>query len=168
MSKTPELTTSEVIKMVDFGLGEAWDALDEPQKKELKNKFFLLNRYISVAGNPKRGSNPTTEEQQHFVLFVNERFNKHWNTLQKDHPKLLWLLLCSCSYNKKDQFFHEWIGYKPKENNINKKIKFLAEIYPNRKMQDIEVLSELISDKELKELGRKYGMDEATLAKKIK
>jgi uncharacterized protein YidB (DUF937 family) len=44
----------------------------------------------------------------------------------------------------------------------------LAEIYPNRKMQDIEVLSELISDKELKELGRKYGMDEATLAKKIK
>jgi hypothetical protein len=71
MSKTPELTTSEVIKMVDFGLGEAWDALDEPQKKELKNKFFLLNRYISVAGNPKRGSNPTTEDSTLYCLLMN-------------------------------------------------------------------------------------------------
>ena len=168
MSKIPELKISEVIKMVDLGLSEAWDALDDLQKKDLKSKFFLLNRYISSVGNPKWGDNPTTAEQQHFVLFVNERFNKHWNTMQKDHPKLLWMLLCSCSYNKKDTFFHEWIGYKPKENNVNKKIKFLAEIYPNRKMQDIEVLSELITDKELKELGRKYGMDEATLAKKIK
>jgi hypothetical protein len=35
-------------------------------------------------------------------------------------------------------------------------------------MQDIEVLSELITDKELKELGRKHGFDEPTLAKKLK
>lgn len=168
MSKTPELSTKEVISMVDLGLQEAWDALDDAQRKELKNKLFLLNRYISVVGRPKNKPMPTVEEQQHFVIFVNERFNKHWNTLQKDHPKLLWMLLCSCSYNKKDQFFHEWIGYKPKENNVNKKIKFLSEIYPNKKMQDIEVLSELITDKELKEIGRNYGFDEATLAKKLK
>jgi hypothetical protein len=165
MSKTPELTTKEVIEMVDLGLAEVWDALTDSQRRELKNKFFLLNRYISFVGGR---STPTVEQQQHFVMFVNERFNKHWNTLQKDHPKLLWMLLCSCSYNKKTKFFHEWVGFKSKENNVNKKIKFLAELYPNKKMQDIEVLSELITDKELKELGRKYGFDEATLAKKIK
>ncbi len=165
MSKTPELTTKEVIEMVDLGLQEAWDELTDTQKKELKNKFFLLNRYISFVGGRSR---PTVEQQQHFVMFVNERFNKHWNTLQKEHPKLLWMLLCSCSYDKKTKFFHEWVGFKPKENNVNKKIKFLAEIYPNSKMQDIEVLSELITDKELKELGRKHGFDEPTLAKKLK
>lgn len=168
MSKTPELSTKEVISMVDLGVSELWDALDDSQRKELKSKLFLMNRYISVVGRQKNKPMPTTEQQQHFVVFVNERFNKHWNTLQKDHPKLLWMLLCSCSYNKKEQFLHEWIGFKPKENSLNKKIKFLAEIYPNRKMQDIEVLSELITDKELKELGRRYGLDEATLAKKLK
>jgi hypothetical protein len=168
MSKTPDLSTKEIIGMVDLGLHDAWDALNDKQQKEVKDKLFLLNRYISVVGKPKSGTSPTVEQQQHFVMFVNERFNKHWNTLQKSHPKLLWMLLCSCSYNKKQQFFHEWVGYKPKENNVNKKIKFLSEIYPNKKMQDIEVLSEIITDKELKEIGRAYGYDEATLAKKIK
>lgn len=159
MSEKIEL--KEKIQAVDQNVRELWDAMDVDQQKSLKQEFFILNRYVSNARGEKR------EVQEHFVLTVNEYFNKHWNTLQK-HPKLLWLLLCMCSYNGSKTFFHEWIGHKKKTGSNSKKTKFLAEIYPNKKMDEIELLSEIVTDKEIKELARKYGMDEATIAKKLK
>ena len=169
MSEKVEL--SEKILAVDQNIRELWDAMDADNQKSLKNEFFILNRYISSAGFPKnhyqKGKKPTREEQEHFVLTVNEYFNKNWNLLQK-HPKLLWLLLCMCSYDGQTQFFHEWIGHKKKTGSNSKKTKFLQEIYPNKKLDEIELLSDLITDKEIKELARKYGLDEATIAKKLK
>lgn len=150
----------EKIAAVDQNIRELWDAMDSDQQKSLKSELFILNRYIS---NVKDQPRPI---QEHFVLTVNEYFNKHWNTLQK-HPKLLWMLLCMCSYDGNRTFFHEWIGNKKKSAG-GKKLKFLEELYPNRKQDELELLADLLTDKEVKELGRKYGMDEATLAKKIK
>ena len=159
MSEKIEL--KEKISAVDQNVRELWDAMDPEQQKSLKSEFFNLNRYISNA----KSSN--TEIQQHFVLTVNEYFNKHWNILQK-HPKLLWLLLCMCSYDGKNQFYHEWIGHKKKTGTNSKKVKFLTEIYPNKKIDEIELLSSIATDKEIKDLARKYGMDEPTIAKKFK
>jgi hypothetical protein len=160
MSEKIEL--KEKIVAVDQNIRELWDAMDDDQRKSLKSEFFILNRYISSAAGQKR------EIQEHFVLTVNEYFNKHWNTLQQRHPKLLWLLLCMCSYNGEKTFFHEWIGHKKKSGLNNKKVRFLEEIYPTKKMDEIELLSQITTDKELKELARAYGMDEATIAKKLK
>lgn len=158
MSEKIEL--KEKLQAVDQNIRELWDAMDAEQQKALKSEFFILNRYISNAQTPKR------EIQEHFVLTVNEYFNKHWNTLQK-HPKLMWMLLCMCNYNKQT-FFHQWIGNKKKTGNGNKKIKFLEEVYPNKKRDEIELLAEIATDKDIKDLARKYGMDEATIAKKLK
>jgi hypothetical protein len=47
-------------------------------------------------------------------------------------------------------------------------MKFLEEIYPSRKRDELELLAQLSTDKDLKELARKHGMDEATIAKKLK
>lgn len=151
----------EKIQAVDENIRELWDAMDPENQKALKSELFILNRYISNA----KTSN--VEHQQHFVLTVNEYFNKHWNILQK-HPKLLWLLLCMCSYDGKNQFYHEWIGHKKKTGTNSKKVKFLTEIYPNKKIDEIELLSSIATDKEIKDLARKYGMDEPTIAKKFK
>lgn len=159
MSEKIEL--KEKLSAVDQNVRELWDAMDPEQQKALKSEFFILNRYISNVQSPKR------ELQEHFVLTVNEYFNKNWNDLQK-HPKLLWLLLCMCSYDGSTVFFHQWLGNKKKTGNGNKKIKFLEELYPNKKSDEIELLAEMSTDKDLKELGRKYGMDEPTLAKKLK
>ena len=49
-----------------------------------------------------------------------------------------------------------------------KKSKFLEELYPNKKLDEIEVMAKLSTDKELKDLARRHGYDEATIAKKIK
>jgi len=159
MSDKVEL--KEKLAAVDQNVRELWDAMDADQQKALKSEFYILNRYVSNVQGQKR------EVQEHFVLTVNEFFNKNWNSIQK-HPKLLWQLLCMCSYNGNTVFFHQWLGNKKKSGNGGKKVKFLEEIYPTRKMDELELLAELSTDKDLKELGRKYGMDEATLAKKLK
>jgi hypothetical protein len=159
MSEKIEL--KEKLAAVDQNVRELWDAMDAEQQKSLKNEFFILNRYVSSGGTSDR------EIQEHFVLTVNEYFNKNWNLLQK-HPKLMWMLLCMCSYNGERVFWHEWIGYKKKTGSNSKKIKFLEELYPNKKRDEVEMLGQLMTDKEIKDLARKYGMDEATIAKKLK
>lgn len=158
MSEKVEL--KEKLQAVDQNIRELWDAMDADNQKALKNEFFILNRYIS---NVQGGR----ELQEHFVLTVNEYFNKHWNVLQK-HPKLLWYLLCMCSYGDGKTYFHQWLGHKKKEGSGGKKVKFLQEIYPNKKFDEIELIAKMATDKDLKELARKHGMDEATIAKKLK
>ena len=159
MSEKVEL--KEKLQAVDQNIRELWDAMDPTNQKALKSEFFILNRYISNVQSSNR------ELQEHFVLTVNEYFNKNWNELQK-HPKLLWLLLCMCSYGDGKTYFHQWLGHKKKEGSGGKKVKFLQEIYPNKKLDEIELLAELSTDKEVKDLARKHGMDEATIAKKLK
>lgn len=158
---TEKIELKEKIQAVDQNVRELWDAMNPDQQKALKNEFFILNRYISNVQGQSR------EVQEHFVLTVNEYFNKNWNDIQK-HPKLMWLLLCMCNYNGEKTFFHQWLGHKKKEGSGGKKIKFLTEIYPNKKIDEIELLAQLVTDKDIKDLGRKHGMDEATLAKKLK
>jgi len=151
----------EKLSAVDQNMHELWDAMDAEQQKALKNEFFILNRYVSSVANTTR------EIQEHYILTVNEYFNKNYNDLQK-HPKLMWMLLCMCGFDGKKVFWHEWIGYKRKAGTNSKKVKFLAELMPNRKMDEVELISKLSTDKEVKELARKHGMDEATIAKKLK
>jgi hypothetical protein len=155
-----KIELKEKIAFVDLNVRAAWDEMTPEQQKSLKSEYFILNRYISNVKGQSR------ELQEHFVLTVNEYFNKHWNDLQK-HPKLMWLLLCMCSYNGEKTFYHEWLGNKKKAGG-GKKIKFLEEIYPSRKRDELELLAQLSTDKDLKELARKHGMDEATIAKKLK
>ena len=155
-----KIELKEKIAFVDLNVRADWDEMTPEQQKSLKSEYFILNRYISNVKGQSR------ELQEHFVLTVNEYFNKHWNDLQK-HPKLMWLLLCMCSYNGEKTFYHEWLGNKKKAGG-GKKMKFLEEIYPSRKRDELELLAQLSTDKDLKELARKHGMDEATIAKKLK
>jgi hypothetical protein len=156
-----KIELKEKIAFVDMNVRAAWDEMTDEQRKSLKSEYFILNRYLSNVKDNNR------DIQEHFVLTVNEYFNKNWNDLQK-HPKLLWLLLCMCSWNGEKTFFHEWVGHKKKAGNGGKKLKFLEELYPNRKQDELELLAEISTDKDIKDLARKYGMDEATIAKKLK
>ena len=152
----------DMIPAVDLGIKDLWDASTEEGRKEIVGDLYNLNRYISNVKGTSR------EIQEHFVLSVNEYFNKDWNTIQK-HPKQLWQLLCMCSYDGKKLFFHEWIGNKKKTGKSNnKKIAFLADFYPNKKMVDIEILASIIPDKELKLLARDCGLTETEIKKAFK
>jgi hypothetical protein len=157
---TEKIELKEKLAAVDMGARTFWDELNETQQADLKKEFFLLNRYVSSV----KTSN--SELQEHFILTVNEYFNKNWNDLQS-HPKLLWQLLCLCSHESRKLFFHEWIGYKKKKGS-NKITKFLLEIYPNKKLDEIELLASLSTDKECKELARLHGYEDKQIEKMFK
>ncbi len=148
----------EIIPCVDLNQRDLWDVVDEDAKKEIKSNLFTLIRYISGVKNASK------EVQAHYVLAVNEYFNKNFFSLQHD-PKLLWMSLCMCNYNGETTFFHEYIPHK---RPTTKKIDFLASIYPSHKITDIELLAELISDNELTELAKNHGIDDASIKKLLK
>ena len=150
-----KLALKDILEAVDQGGRDLWDLFDEEQKKDVK--FFLLNRYVSSV----RTSNK--EVQEHFVLATNEYFNKHWNLLYK-HPKLLWQLLCCCGYENKQAYFHEWIGNKKKAGE-GKKLKLLQEMYPSRKMDELEMLADMMTTKELKHLAQEQCWDDKKIDK---
>jgi hypothetical protein len=153
-----KLELKEKLAAIDLNSKSLWDDVDDDQRKIIKNEFFILNRYISSAKTNNR------EIKEHFVLAVNEYYNKHWNELQK-HPKLLWQLLCMCSHESKQIFFHEWIGFKKKDAATNKMTKFLSEVYPDKKNDEIELLAKLTTKQEAKELARDLGYEESEIAK---
>jgi len=150
----------EKLAAIDVGYKGLWDELTDEQQKALKGEFFILNRFISNVKGQSR------EIQEHFVLTVNEYYNKHWNTLQK-HPKLLWQLLCMCSHESKKIFFHEWIKLE-KAKGGTKSSKFLMEIYPNAKLDEIELMMQLMTGKEMRELARRHGYDDKQIDKLFK
>ena len=146
---TEKIALKEKILAVDLGAKNLWDDINDDQRKALKSELWILNRYISSAKTNNR------EHAEHFVLTVNEYFNKHWFTLQK-HPKLLWQLLCMCNWDGNKTFYHEWIGLGKNAKN-SKRIKLLEDIYPNMKHDELELLAEISTDDELKELARELG-----------
>lgn len=139
----------DMIPAVDMGMKELWDAVEEEGRKEIKGDLWNLNRYISNV----KSSN--TELQEHYLLTVNEFYNKNWNELSK-HPKLQWMTLTICSHESKKTHFHEWL---PLKREKNKKEEFLAELFPNMKRSDIETLATITTDKEIKQYCELLGWD---------
>lgn len=140
----------DMIPAVDMGIKELWDAATDEGRKEIKGDFWTLNRYIS---NVKTNN---TELQEHFLLTTNEFYNKNWASIQK-HPKLVWLTLCLCSHESKKTFFHEWI---PLKKETSQKEEFLGKLFPNMKKHDIETLSKITTNDDLKQYCRDLGWEE--------
>ena len=139
----------DIIPAVDMGIKELWDAAGVEGQKEIKGDFWTLNRYISAVQSNDR------EIQEHFVLTVNEFYNKNWALIQK-HPKLVWYTLCLASHESKKSFFHEYIPTKARKN---KKEELLAELFPSMKLDDIVTLAKVTTDKELKAYCESLGWD---------
>lgn len=144
----------DMIPAVDMGIKELWDAATEEGRKEIKGDLFNLNRYISSVKSKNR------ELQEHYLLTVNEYYNKNWADIQK-HPKLVWQSLCVCRHPEKKTEFHEWIPLKKQKN---KKEEFLAELFPNMKLSDIQTLASITTDKEIKKYAEDLGWDKKQIA----
>lgn len=147
MSKTRVLDLfADIIPSIDQNLKELWDAAGAEGQKEIKSDLWILNRFISTV----RSTNPNTQE--HFVIAVNEFYNKHWALLQKNHSQLLWMLLCACCLDNHSKQSHEYIRVGPANDKkpSGKKEKILAELYPTMKRSDIDALAAITHPREIK------------------
>tara|TARA_B110000503_G_scaffold48117_1_gene78340 strand:+ start:278 stop:739 length:462 start_codon:yes stop_codon:yes gene_type:complete len=137
----------EMMPALDAGIKDMWEAAGEEGQKEIKGDLWNLNRYMSsVTGSRER--------QELAVFKTNEYYNKNWAVLGAKHPKLQWLLLCQAGNTGRKEF-HPWIGFKKKVGN-NAAINLLKEIYPNMKIDEVELLARISTKKELKQLAEEH------------
>ena len=149
-----KFSLAEQFASLDTNSKGVWDELDEEQRKEVK--FWLMNRYMSsVEGNRK--------EQEHAIFMTNEMYNKNFNVLGTKHAKLQWQLLCSTHNDKSSIRTHKWIGFKKKVADNAKGEKLLQIIYPNMKIDEVELLARISTKKELKQLAEEHGIENVKL-----
>jgi len=136
----------DVLACIDSNGKSVWKELNDEQKKCVN--FWLLNRYASsVLGD--------RDAQELAVILTNEYYNKNWNELGTRHPQLQWQLLCATHNANADIRKHQWIGFKKKKGNNNAQ-KLLEKIYPNMKQEEVDLLAELSTKKELKQLAEEH------------
>lgn len=90
-------------------------------------------------------------ELSEYYLLATNRVNKYFWDIGK-HKKLQWLLLCSISPFGEINY-HPWIKTKHEDNKI---INFLKKVYPTEKVDDLVVLSKVLSEAEIKQMMREF------------
>lgn len=150
-----KLTIKDETAAIDLGAKDLWDSFTEEQKKQVS--FFLLTRYASSIKTNSR------EAAELAIFKTNEYFNKNFFSLSK-HQKLLWYLVCMCGNEEKKIYFHEWIGFK-KKNEDNKIIKVLETFFPNLNDDELEILSKNMSKIDIKNYAMELGMTDEEIKK---
>jgi hypothetical protein len=127
------------------------DLTDEERKKF---STYLMIRW----GSSVQGS---TELQQYYLLSCNENLNKHFFDLAR-YPELQWLSATTVSPGM-GSFRHDWIKQKKRDGGNNKTVKFLRQIYPDYKDDELELLVMINTTADIKQLAREHGWDEKRL-----
>jgi hypothetical protein len=124
-----------------------YEDLSDEERKKFSN--YLMIRW----GSAVQGSR---DLQEFYLISCNERLNKHFFAINR-HPRLQWLCATTVSPDLGGQR-HQWIAPKKKEAGAGTFKKQIAELFPNLKDDEIELMSQLTTKKELdqyiKELGR--------------
>lgn len=126
-----------------------YDELTEDERKKFST-YLMLRWSSSVQAD--------SDIQAYYVMSCNENLNKHFFNLSR-HPKLQWLCATAVSPGI-GTFRHQWIAPKKKDGVDNKASKFLREIYPLAKDDEIELLRQLNTKDDLKQLAREHGWDD--------
>lgn len=125
-----------------------YDNLTPEERKKFSN--FLMIRW----GSAVEGSR---DLQEFYVISCNEHFNKHFFDLGK-HPKLQWLLATTVSPDLGTPR-HPWIAPKKREAGLSAKRRALIEMYPHYKDDEIDVMAQLVTQKEIDAYNKSAGQE---------
>jgi len=133
-----KLTISNEMKCFDQKDRDFYNSLTDEERKKFSN--YLMIRW----GSSVQGS---SDLQEFYLISCNERLNKHFFAISK-HPKLQWLCATSVSPGMGTQR-HQWISPKKKESGKSNTKKQLAELFPNMKEDEIEVMDNINTKKDI-------------------
>ena len=149
MKPKRKLPLNEIFMAMDMDAKGAFNEWSDEERKELN--FWLLNRYASsVAGS--------RDAKEWAVVSTNEYYNKNWNILGTRHPKLQWQLLCATHNASRKSRQHVWQGLKQKGGDV-KVVKWLKEMFPNMKEDEVNLLATISTKQELKQYAEDHGLD---------
>jgi hypothetical protein len=143
-----KLNINNEMRMFDRKVRTFYDDLTAEEKKKFSN--YLMIRW----GSSVEGSR---DLQEFYVIACNERLNKHFFDVSR-HPKLQWLLATTVSPGLGTPR-HPWIAPKKKEAGLSAKRKALQEIFPHYKDDEIDVMAEITTQKEIDAYNREAGRD---------
>jgi hypothetical protein len=127
---------------------EFYDTLTDEERKKFST--FLMIRWGSSI-------NGSRELQEYYVQSCNHYLNKHFFALSR-HPKLQWLMATAVSPGM-GTHRHNWIAPKKKEAGVSGFKKQLAELFPNMKADELEVMAAITTKKELDTYIKAHGND---------
>ena len=144
-----KLSINNEMSVFDRKDREFYDNLTDEERKKFST--FLMIRY----GSSVLGSR---DLQEFYVISCNERLNKHFFALHK-HPKLQWLMATTVSPGMGTQR-HQWIATKKKEAGPAGSVKKqLAELFPNMKQDELDLMANITTKKELDQYLKKHGQE---------
>ena len=133
-----------------------YDELNDEEKKKFST-YLMLKYSASVEGS--------REFQEWYLRATNERVNINFFDLNK-HPKLQWLMCTSVSPGMGKQR-HYWQASKKKEGSNAKVVKFLTKLYPAMKTDEIALLAEINTEKDVKAMAKELGMSDSDIKKEL-
>ena len=151
-----KLNINNEMRQLDMKNRKFYDELTDEERKKFSN--YLMIRWGSSVQHSSR------DLQEYYVLSTNQNLNKNFFDISK-HPKLQWML-ATCISPGMGAHKHEWIAFKGKSKN--KRANLLSNLYPDAKTADIELLSSMISDDEIKSILRDRGFDDKQIKETLK
>ena len=125
---------------------EFYAELTDEERKKFSN--YLMIRWGSAVQGER-------DLQEFYLISCNERLNKHFFAINR-HPKLQWLCATAVSPGM-GTHRHQWISPKKKDSANSGIKKQLAELFPNLKNDELDVLAAVTTKKEIDEYLRKHG-----------
>jgi len=140
------LNIANEMRMFDRKVRTFYDDLTAEERKKFSN--YLMIRW----GSSVEGSR---ELQEFYVISCNERLNKHFFNVSR-HPRLQWLMATTVSPDLGTPR-HPWIAPRKKEAGLSAKRRALMAMYPTYKDDEIDVMAQITTQKEIDAYNRAAG-----------
>ncbi len=147
--KTPAIPLKDVMSALDKKDRGWYNRLSVEQKKAFS--AWMMMRYCSSVQG---------KDAAHYIYMTNELVNKDFMEVSK-HPELQWLLLSACGIGKIQ--FHPYLKPPNARKKKDKVSNFIADLYPHIKNDEIELMLQINSKEELKELAEAHGYDDKSI-----
>lgn len=158
MAMTDKLSIGNEMAQFDSKNREFFDDLTDEEKKKFSP--YLMIRWGSVVDG-------SAEMQTYYLMSLNEKLNKDFfNVNTTQHKKLQWLLATTVSPGLGRQR-HTWLAASKKEASDNKATKFLREIYPEYKDDELDLLRRIHTKDDLKHLAEQHGWAKERIKKEL-
>ena len=152
--KAPAIPLAEVMRAIDVKDRGWYTKLDAEKKKAFS--AWMMMRYAScVRGNMSAD----------YLYMVNECVNNRFSDVSK-HPELQWLLATTVSPGM-GTFRHDWIKSKKREGGTSRAVKFLRQIYPTYSEDELELLAQINTTADLKQLAKDLGWDDKRIKSEL-
>jgi hypothetical protein len=133
-----KLSIANEMRQFDCKNRKFYSELTNEERKKFSN--YLMIRWGSAVQGGR-------DLQEFYLISCNERLNKYFFAINR-HPELQWLCATTVSPDMGAQR-HSWIAPKKKEGSTSALRKSLAELYPNMKSDEIELMAAINTKKDI-------------------